>query len=84
MSSVTVNAAVLDSSTVNSSTASQTITPAQGHYGLSSVTVNAVTASIDSNITAGNIKDGVTILGVTGTYSAGADYDDIYAALLEI
>ena len=84
LSSVTVNAAVLDSSTVNSSTASQTITPAQGHYGLSSVTVNAVTASIDSNITAGNIKDGVTILGVTGTYSAGADYDDIYAALLEI
>lgn len=84
LSSVTVNAAALDTSTVDPSTVQQVITPSQGNYGLSSVTVNAVTASIDSNITAGNIKDGVTILGVTGTYSAGADYDDIYAALLEI
>ena len=35
-----------------------------------SVTVNAVTSSIDPNIQAGNIKSGVTILGVTGTFSA--------------
>lgn len=32
-------------------------------------TVSAVTSSIDNNIQAENIKDGVTILGVTGTYN---------------
>lgn len=32
------------------------------------MTVSGVTAAIDQNITASNIKDGVTILGVTGTY----------------
>lgn len=36
--------------------------------GLSSVTVNAVTSSVDENIQAGNIKKDVTILGVTGDY----------------
>ena len=35
---------------------------------LRKVTIAAVTAAIDSNITAENIKDGVEILGVTGTY----------------
>lgn len=30
-----------------------------------------VTAAIDSNIVAGNIKKDVTILGVTGTYEGG-------------
>lgn len=34
--------------------------------GFSKVTVNAVNSSIDSNITASNIKNGVSILGVTG------------------
>ena len=34
-----------------------------------SVTVAAVTAAIDENIVAENIKDGVTILGVTGSYT---------------
>lgn len=32
-------------------------------------TIGAVTSSIDSNIIADNIKSGVTILGVTGTYT---------------
>lgn len=36
--------------------------------GLNSVTVNAVTSSVDSNITSGNIKKNVTILGVTGDF----------------
>ena len=31
--------------------------------------LSAVTAAIDSNIAAGNIKSGVTILGVEGTYT---------------
>lgn len=36
---------------------------------LGTVTVAAVTAAIDANIVAGNIKSGVTILGVTGSYT---------------
>lgn len=72
----------LTTSTVDPSINSQTITSSKD--GLSSVTVNAVTSSIDSNIQAGNIKNGVTILGVTGTLEGEADYDTIYNALLEI
>ena len=45
------------------------ITADQGKDGLGTVTVSAVTAAIDENIAAGNIKSGVTILGVAGTYS---------------
>ena len=66
LSSVTINPYVLDSKTVDPSTNSQTIT--SDVDGLSSVIVNAVTSDIDSNISAGNIKNGVTILGVQGTY----------------
>lgn len=36
--------------------------------GLNSVTVNAVTNAVDENITAGNIRKDVTILGVTGEF----------------
>lgn len=60
----------LQTKTVNSSTVLQHIEPDSGYYGLSSVTVNAVTSSIDSNIQADNIKKDVTILGVTGTYES--------------
>ena len=35
--------------------------------GFNEVNVNPVTASIDGNIKAGNIKKDITILGVTGT-----------------
>lgn len=41
--------------------------------GLSLVVVEAVTADIDGNIKPGNIKKGVTILGVTGTLSESSD-----------
>ena len=57
--------------TVTPTTSQQTITPTSPSNGLTSVTVNAVTSSIDNNIQAGNIKDGVTILGVTGSYTGG-------------
>ena len=46
--------------------ADQTITPREG-YTFSGGTVHAVTAEIDGNIAAGNIKEGVRILGVAGT-----------------
>lgn len=52
---------------VTPTTSEQEITATSGKT-LRKVTVAAVTAAIDENIVAGNIKDGVTILGVTGTY----------------
>lgn len=54
--------------TVNPMTSVQAFTPTQGHTGFGEVNVNAVTSTIDSNIQAGNIKQGVEILGVTGEY----------------
>ena len=62
---LTINPYVLDSKTVDSSTVQQIVTPTND--GLSSVTVNAVTAAIDPNIIPENIKSGVEILGVVGT-----------------
>ena len=53
------------SKTATPTTSSQIILPDEG-YTLSSVTVNAVTSSIDNNIKASNIKEGVSILGVEG------------------
>jgi hypothetical protein len=60
---------VLQDKTVTPTTSQQTITADEGKDGLGTVTVSAVTAAIDENITAANIKSGITILGVEGTYS---------------
>ena len=59
---------VISSLNVTPTTSAQTITAPSGVDGYSPVNVSAVTSSIDANIVAGNIKDGVTILGVTGNY----------------
>lgn len=67
----------LQSKTANPSTSQQTITPDVGYNGLSQVTINPVTASIDANIQAGNIKKDVTILGVTGTFEGGGGSSDL-------
>ena len=68
-----VNGSVIElngtTETVTPTTSQQVITPTSPYNGLISVTVNAVTSSVDANITAGNIKDGVTILGIQGTYT---------------
>lgn len=45
------------------------IQPSGDVDGWNKVLVVPVDASIDANIVAGNIKNGVTILGVTGTYT---------------
>lgn len=62
-------APTLENVTATPTTSQQTITAGSGYDGIGTVTVAAVTAAIDENIVAGNIKDGVTILGVTGTYT---------------
>ena len=61
--------AKLTTKTITATTSKQTVTPSSSYNGFSSVTVNAVTAAIDANIVPGNIKSGVTILGVEGTYT---------------
>ena len=71
---------VLQDKTVNASTISQRITADNDYNGLGTVTIKPVTASIDSDIKASNIKQGVTILGVNGSV-VEADYDAIYARL---
>ena len=64
--------------TVTPTTSQQIVEPDTG-YELSKVTVNAVTSSIDANIQPENIKDGVTILGVEGTYEGSGGSSDIDA-----
>ena len=54
--------------TVSPTTSQQVVTADNGYTGLGQVTINAVTSAIDANIIAGNIKNGVTILGITGNY----------------
>lgn len=56
----------LQSKSVNPTTSAQTVSPDSGYDGLSQVSVAAVTSAIDANIAASNIKNGVSILGVTG------------------
>lgn len=63
---------VINSLNVTPSTSTQVITASGGVDGYSPVNVAAVNASIDANITAGNIKKDVTILGVTGSYEGSA------------
>lgn len=60
----------LTSLSVTPSTSAQQITPTSPVDGYDEVNVSAVTSAIDANITPGNIKDGVTILGILGTLTA--------------
>lgn len=60
------------------STERQTIYPRGTYNGFTSVTVEPVTAAIDKNISAENIKEGVSILGVQGEFS-GVDTSDATA-----
>lgn len=53
------------------STTAQSVNADTGYDALGTVTVSAVTNSIDTNIVAENIKSGVNILGITGTLEEG-------------
>ena len=66
------SAPVIEELNVTPSTSAQTITAPEGTDGYSPVNVSAVTSSIDANISAGNIKKDVTVLGVTGSYEGVA------------
>ena len=66
---VKVNAITLQDKTVTPTSSQQTVYHDSNYTGLNSVTVKAVDASADSNIKAENIKENVTILGVTGTFA---------------
>ena len=57
----------LDDLTMNPSVNNQDVYAQTGH-AYRRVWVNKVTSSIDANIQPGNIRSGVTILEVTGTY----------------
>ena len=69
--SIVSEANIEQSKSATPSTSSQIIVPSQGYDGMAEVTISAVTASIDANITANNVAQGITILGVTGTYDGG-------------
>ena len=59
---------VINSLSITPTTSQQTYTATGGVDGYSPVTVSAVSSSIDPNILSNNIKNGVTVLGVTGSY----------------
>lgn len=65
-SSVTVEKIPTEDITIDPTTEEQTFTSTE-YEGYGTVTVNPVTAAIDSDIIAENIKTGIEILGVTGT-----------------
>lgn len=71
LSQVTVNAIQTETKTATPTTSQQNIDATSGKY-MTRVTVGAVTAAIDANIAAGNIKSGVNILGVMGNYTGGS------------
>ena len=58
----------LQEKTIDPATTTVEVTPQVWFDGLSKVTVNPVTSTIDSNIQPENIKTGVTVLGVEGTF----------------
>ena len=68
--------AIYQQKTVDASLNAIEVTADEGFEALSKVTVNGVTAAVDPNITPGNIKAGVNILGVGGSF-AGAIYHRI-------
>lgn len=74
LSSITIEVAVsetlrLETKEVTPSSTAISVNPSAGYDGLSSVTVKAVNSDADANFVASNIKSGITIFGVEGTYA---------------
>lgn len=67
LSKVTVNQFKVQSKTVTPGKDAKVILPDSGYSALSNVSLNG-----DDDLVAGNIKSGVSIFGVTGTYSGGS------------
>lgn len=82
LSKVIVNPINLQTKVVNPLVYDQSIEADTGYNGLSRVQINAVTSSIDNNIQASNIKNGVNILGVTGNYT-GEKYAPKYISFYQ-
>jgi len=61
--------------TITPSTSEQNFLPTSPYTGFGYVTVNAVTNSIDQNISPENIKKDISILGVTGEYEGSGTSD---------
>ena len=62
---------VLQTKTATPTTNTQDITPDSGYDGLSKVTISG-----DTDLIAENIKSGVDIFGVSGTYAGNTDIED--------
>ncbi|MBQ2285413.1 MAG: hypothetical protein II244_07080, partial [Clostridia bacterium] len=60
-------AGTVETLNVTPTTSAQQFIPSGGVDGYNPVNVSAVTSNIDASITAGNIKSGVSILGVNGS-----------------
>lgn len=60
---------------INPTTSVQVVEPSEGKNAITKATVEAVTSDIDSNIVAENIKSGITILGVDGSFEGGTSED---------
>lgn len=87
---VIVNAPLMKSITINPSQDSSTVynivdegDVAAGYVGIEQVTIPPVQPTIYSNIIPTNIREDITILGVTGSVIE-AEYDTIYARLIAI
>ena len=57
--------------TIEPAVTEQFITPPEGKNAITEVVVKPVTSTIDDKIIASNIKEGINILGVEGTFNGG-------------